>query len=125
MYAYFRCPSSLVEVLGKVGWVGVMGKAGQRHQGKQNGLLSRSLFVRNSFPSIGHVCLLELRMELGWEPVRSSRAQDTYPTPPIYTPSLYRAGFSLVALIFLASINAFNIFVFYFTEGNHTVSKEL
>ena len=65
MYAYFRSPSSLVEVLGKVGWVGVMGTAGQRHQGKQNGFLSRSLFVRNSFPSIGHICLLELRIELG------------------------------------------------------------
>ena len=58
MCSYFRSPSSLVEVLGKV-------KAGQRHQGKQNGFLSRSLFVRNSFPSIGHVCLLELRIELG------------------------------------------------------------
>lgn len=31
-----------------------MRKAGQRHQGKQNGFLSSSLFVRNSFPSIGH-----------------------------------------------------------------------
>lgn len=43
----------------------MMRKAGQRHQGKQNGFLSRSLFVRNAFPSIGHVCLLELRIELG------------------------------------------------------------
>lgn len=121
MCGYFKSPSSRVEVPRKQG----AGKARQQHKDEQDGVLSGSLFVRNSYSSISRVFILEPGIGL-WVGPDSQTGQNAGHLPPPHTHTLAtQSSFLSCYCNIFGSSHPFTNFIFYLTEKKNPVNTKL